>query len=84
MSKKTDRLQLRMDPTLKEWFDEYAEPLGGMSKVVHGHVEELYEQQCGKPWKNDEDTDGTSSAAQEDGAGDGGAEDPEVHCPGPS
>lgn len=83
MPKKTDRLQLRMNPDLKEWFDGYAEPRGGMSRVVYGHVEELYEQQNGKPWKNTEDTHGTSRTAQEDGAGDGGAGDPEVHRPGP-
>lgn len=75
---KSDRLQLRMNPELKEWFDGYAEPRGGMSKVVHGHVEELYEKETGKPWTN-EDPDGSS--AKEDGAGDGGAGDPQVHRP---
>lgn len=79
---KTERLQLRMQPALKKWFGDYAEPRGGMSEVVHRQVEGLYEKESGKPW-NEESHGTNGSTAQEDGHGDGGAGDPEVHRPKP-
>lgn len=53
MPKKDDRLQLRMDPALKEWFREDAAPEGGMSNVVHHHVEDRYQSKTGKIWSAD-------------------------------
>ncbi len=79
---KTSRLQLRMDPDLKDWFDKYADPLGGMSKIVHAHVEGLYEQQNGKPWKEG-DKNG-SADPQEDGPCDRREGDPSSDQAGPT
>ena len=70
MPKKDDRLQLRMEPGLKEWFKEDAEPEGGMSRVVHQQVAARYEKKTGKPWKGDDN--GTAAT----GTGDGGETDP--------
>lgn len=70
MPKKDDRLQLRMEPTLKEWFKKDAEPEGGMSRVVHQQVVARYEQKTGKVWKGE--SDGTTAH----GDGDGGETDP--------
>ncbi len=71
--KKDDRLQLRMEPGLKDWFKQDAEPEGGMSRVVHQHVETRYAQKTGKPWKGGPDE---PDAAPADGTDDGGAHDP--------
>ena len=71
---KEERLQLRMHPDLKTWFKRSAHPRGGMSKVVHEHVEGLYEKETGRPWTGDEECDGASTQA--DGADHGGEDSP--------
>jgi hypothetical protein len=71
---KDDRLQLRMEPELKDWFKDDAAPEGGMSRVVHQHVVDRYKQKTGKPWKGSA-SDGTT----ETDSGDGGESDPEEH-----
>lgn len=38
---KHDRLQLRIDPDLKEWFKDYSDERGGMSRVVQDHIKYL-------------------------------------------
>lgn len=38
---KADRLQLRIEADLKEWFQEYAEKRGGMSRVVQDYLRSL-------------------------------------------
>ena len=38
---KSDRLQLRIDPGLKEWFRGFAKTRGGMSKIVQAQLEKL-------------------------------------------
>lgn len=79
---KRERLQLRMASPLKAWFERYAEPRGGMSRIVHGHVEELYARETGRSWKRDEeDEDGQRTPEDEDGHGDGGAAPAAEHRP---
>lgn len=76
MPQKDDRLQLRMNPDLKEWFKDHSAEQGGMSRVVHEHVEELFEKETGTPWKG-EVPDGTAKEAN--GAGERGKADPKEH-----
>ena len=38
---KSDRLQLRIDRGLKEWFRGFAKTRGGMSKIVQAQLEKL-------------------------------------------
>jgi hypothetical protein len=78
---KDDRLQLRMNPVLKDWFKAHSRPAGGMSRVVHEHVEELFEKKTGTPWIG-EAPDGTTT--EEDGAGQRGAGDPKDDRAGPA
>lgn len=69
---KDDRLQLRMHPRLKRWFKQDAEDEGGMSRVVHQHVEERFAQKTGTTWSPD---DGPPPA-KETGAAVGAPRDP--------
>jgi len=68
--KKEERLQLRMDPDLKNWFKQDAEAEGGMSRVVHQQVESRYAEKTGKPWS------GSTDAATSTGSNDGREGDP--------
>lgn len=77
---KTDRLQLRMDPELKRWYEKYAEPRGGMSQDVHTHVEELYEKETNTPWPGMEEGNDRENAT---GPGDAGVRDPREDGAGP-
>jgi hypothetical protein len=54
---KDERLQLRMEKRLKEWFKRYAESFGGMSRVVTSLVEKLREE------NKDGEGDGRESSA---------------------
>jgi hypothetical protein len=74
---KDDRLQLRMEPELKDWFKDDAAPEGGMSRVVHQHVAARYEKKTGKPWKGS-----TSDGTTKTDPGDGGAADLAEHGAG--
>jgi hypothetical protein len=62
---KDERLQLRMEPDLKEWFKVDAASDGGMSHVVRQCVVTRYETKTGKQWK------GGSDGQTEDGPGNG-------------
>ena len=41
MSNKVERLQLRIDPDDKDWFDAFCQPRGGMSRHVQEHIRRL-------------------------------------------
>ena len=75
---KDDRLQLRMEPELKEWFKGDAVADGGMSHVVRQCVVARYETKTGVPWKGD--SDGQAEAD----SGDGSEADRALHGSGTS
>jgi hypothetical protein len=41
MGGKEERLQVRVDKGLKEWFAKYAAPRGGMSRVLQDYIRNL-------------------------------------------
>lgn len=55
MDFKTDRLQVRIHPGLKKWFDRFASTRGGMSKFVQQWVEELHRRETGSEFKEERD-----------------------------
>lgn len=59
---KDDRFQTRMDAGLKAWFYSYALGKGGMSRVFHKLVEDLYFKVTGSQWR---DGDGRSTENSE-------------------
>lgn len=44
------RVDLRMEPALKEWFRTYTAHRGGMSRVIHELIADLFEHEEGHPW----------------------------------
>ena len=63
---KDKRLQVRMHPRLKKWFGTHCRGKGGMSRVVHLHVETLYLRAKGTPWSPYDDNSDNSDTDSDD------------------